>query len=271
MNFGLGAALEKQISWRVKGTLSGLRWSGGVLSGRSHETGTAGNPARFLPGRPPGSALSEPSRTVADARKRGVPPSANQRHADLEDSFSYPCPSPAQCCPVAPGSAWSLHSWSWSSSTSRRLGKRDPIRGWKIQAHQAPPVKPSGVVLSSVSSPLLRQVLHSSPAEPHCGSMGVLGIGGANEEGSEGAGTMGAGTFLAARQGPRRCNCPEVRVNSKNFVEKLKPVDLSSSGKIFFFFTLKKRGWPSRLLEPQRTRRNRFFFSMTVHPTGARR
>lgn len=74
MNFGLGAALEKQISWRVKGTLSRLRWSGGVLPGRSHVPGTAGNPARLLPGRPPGSAVSEPSRTVADARKLGVPP-----------------------------------------------------------------------------------------------------------------------------------------------------------------------------------------------------
>lgn len=74
MNFRLGAALEKRISLRVMGTLSGLRWPGGVPPGRSHVAGTAENPAWLPPGRSPGECRPEPSGTVADARKQGVPP-----------------------------------------------------------------------------------------------------------------------------------------------------------------------------------------------------
>lgn len=208
MNFRLGAALEKRISLRVMGTLSGLRWPGGVPPGRSHVAGTAENPAWLPPGRSPGGV---PSRALRDSGRRaeaGRAPSAHPRRADLEDSFAYPCPAPAQCCLVALGSAGSLHSWGWSSCTSQRLGKLDLIGGGKIQAHPAPPVKPSGRrfvvcrLLSVDTAHPLRQVLHSSLAEPQCGCTCVLGIGRANEEGSEGPGAVGADHSWQRARGP---------------------------------------------------------------------
>ena len=192
-----------------------------VASGRDR-----GDPEGLSVGKPPRSAGSEPSSAASSARKQGAPPALQARAplAALQPQSEARWPWSCICLPPAPrrlvalGSAWSPHSWGSSSCAPAGFGNAgstwwrrasSPSSSWS-QAFR--PRLVINIFLPSWLGPT------KLTAERCYGSTCVFGIGGPNEEeGSEGAGALGAGPSLAVRQGPQPYDWSEVLDNSKDF------------------------------------------------------